>query len=284
MSPGQSSSETLSKVETKMRAKAAEKKKKGKYEKALFFLEHVLTTRKFQYGPGHQLVNEIHTEIADILNLLGRNTEAQNHLLSAKNDFFGLDKGKTRTLEFDFNEYVEPVAKYISHTESLHESRKAEEKTTNGLRAQNEKLLLDLKKKLSSRELLYGKGHRLVKEVHLEIANTLTILGRENEAGFHHEALAKSKVDSTESSRQIREILTETERLEQFSLSKTEKVSPSTLKLCFAADVSSHDLLKQNRSKRATNGTVQCPNDKSICGKKLVTGSFISLMKNEYTS
>lgn len=293
-----SSVDKLSFVENMMLAKASENLEENEYEKALFYFEQVLGARKFLYGPGHELVGETHEDIAKALKMLGRNDEAEFHLYAARNDTPSLG-GSTQSTATDKEEFDE--INYLELSEKTLDLEKEDNQTQDDeLLSENEKLLSKLQDSLGAREVLYGPGHKLVKELQMQIAHTLCVMGRTSEAAKYYEAegkteekltllpkesLSKGKVlkRSVEviSSKAIQEKCM-VRRSVSFSLRKSDPVSKSTLQLCFEPDDNSDNLSKQGEEKFMSTEVFDRPGIGSRSEKKIVTTSLISLIKNEY--
>jgi len=267
---GKSSVEKLSYLESKMLSKAKGKLKKGKYEKALISFGRVLAVRKFKYGPGHELVDEIHKKIGDTLKLLGRGNEAEyHHFNDSKHDTFGPIRAKNQSDNIDNKRTDEESPKLMG--EKLTQKEKEEQ-------------LHYLEKKLSTREVLYGKHHNFVKETHVEIANTLVELERDDEAILHYHLSNELGINPNSKIQELEKDFVKTEKQNsKHPISNPERVSTSTLRLCFPANDLNETSKQCNDGAPATTFHDR-PTDSLVREEFLVTTSFISLMKDEYVS
>jgi len=280
------SSEKLCYIEQKMFILAIRHLNNQNYEEALMCFEHVLVARKFKYGPGHELVDEVHVKIADTLKRLGRLAEAEHHLHIARcvSKVIKITTNSDNSGISDIEEVnICPAAKI--------------------LKDKNKVLLKDLKFKLRTRILLFGDDHKLVKEVHLQIANTLIILGIQNEAIDHYYAACtvrqgKSKaqkerktkprpkinsivrLDKSKVSRNILSSFFEDSSDSTNGGSKTDARSSVTLSTSSSTNIK----LKRSKTKPPVTMEYKALQVKSNFDSNAVTKSFISLFKKMYDS
>lgn len=99
---GLKSMEKLYLIGTEMFEYGIVSKKLTQYEEALEYFEKALVARKFLHGPGHDLVNETHLQIGDILINLGRNAEAAYHFFAANQKSIASSTSLQRLSNEDF--------------------------------------------------------------------------------------------------------------------------------------------------------------------------------------